>query len=113
MNRITTSELLSKGFVVNNGKWSYKGKTIILDFYADWCQPCKPQETILKELSKEYGEIEFYKVNVEEEYELAELFSIKSLPTVIICGKETKKFVGFTTAQKLETAIKNYLEVLA
>jgi len=112
MNKVITNELLSKGFVVVNGKWSYKGKKMcVIDFYADWCQPCKPQETVLDELSKKYDEIEFLKVNVEEEYELAEIFSIKSLPTVIICGKENSRFSGFTSSQKVEDAIKNQIEI--
>jgi len=107
MNKVKTNELLSKGFVVNNGKWSYKGKLSVIDFYADWCNPCKPQEVVLDELSRKYEGIEFFKVNVEEEYELAELFSIKSLPTIMVCHKETTKFSGFTPKQKIEDAIKN------
>ena len=113
MNNITTSELLSKGFVVNNGKYTYKSnKVLVIDFYADWCQPCKPQEMILNELSKEYNGIEFFKVNVEDEYELAELFSIKSLPTIIVFGKDRKTFTGFTQKQKIEDTIKNQIEIL-
>ena len=111
MNKVTTKELLSKGIVVNN-KWSCKGKKlIVLDFYADWCAPCKPQENVLNELSKDYSGIEFYKVNVEDEYELAKLFNIKSLPTIIVCGKENKVFTGFTQRQKIEEAIKNQIEI--
>ena len=107
MNKITTSELLGKGFVVNGGKWSYNGKMCVIDFYADWCVPCKSQEIILKELNQKYSDIEFYKVNVEEEYELTELFSIRSLPTIMIFGKETKTFIGFTSKQKIEDSLKS------
>lgn len=114
MNKITTKELFNKGINVKNGKWSYNSnKTIVLDFYADWCQPCKTQETTLNELDKEYSIIEFYKINVEEEYELAELFKIKSLPTIMICGKENEKFVGFTKAEKIKNSLKNQIEILA
>lgn len=107
MNKVKTNELISKGFEVKNGKWYYKGRPCLIDFYADWCQPCKTQETVLSELKKSYSDMEFYKVNVEEEYELAEIFSIKSLPTIIVCGKEEPKtFIGFTTKQKIDDAIK-------
>ncbi|NPV12821.1 MAG: thioredoxin family protein [Ignavibacteria bacterium] len=110
MNKIKTNELISKGFEVKNGKWYYKGNPCIIDFYADWCKPCKTQDTILSELKKYHNDVEFYKVNVEEEYELAELFSIKSLPTIIVCGKdETKTFTGFTTKQKIDDAINKVL----
>jgi thioredoxin-like negative regulator of GroEL len=114
MNKVTTNELLSKWFVNNNGKWNYKGtKPCIIQFSADWCQPCKPQEAILTEMKKEYGDVEFLKVNVEEEYELAEIFNIKNLPTIFVCGKETKQFSGLTQKSKIEDVLKNQLEVIA
>ena len=112
MIKVTTSELMSKGFSVTDGKWSYKGKPCVLDFWADWCVPCKNQEIILNDLNKSYSDVEFYKINVEEEYELAEIFNIKNLPTVIICsGKETKQFSGLTQKQKIEDIL-NKTEVL-
>jgi len=110
MKKVTTDEIINKGFVESNGKWSYKGKPCVLDFYADWCSPCKPQETILTELSKENVEIDFYKINVEEEPDLAELFNIKNLPTIILCSKEQKKITGFTQKRKLEELL-NKVEV--
>jgi len=107
MTEIKTNELLSKGFEVNNGKWKYTGTNCVLDFYSSWCNPCKNQELILNESSKNFKDVQFYKINVEEEYELAEIFSIKSLPTIIVCGKEeTKTFTGFTTKQKIDEAVK-------
>ena len=112
MDKLTTNELLSKGFTIINGKWNYNGKLCVLDFYTDWCRPCKAQEMILNELSKNYNNVEFYKINVEEEYELAEYFSIKSVPTIIICGKETKQFFGLTQKQKIEEILKNQIEIL-
>ncbi len=107
MKEIKTNELLNKGFEIKNGKWNYNGTPCVLDFYSSWCSPCKTQDTVLNELKKSYNDLEFYKVNVEEEYELAEMFSIKSLPTIIVCGKEeTKTFTGFTNKQKIDDAIK-------
>ena len=114
MNKVTTNDLLSKYFI-NNGKWSYKGTNpCVIQFSADWCTVCKPQESILSEMKKEYSEVEFLKVNVEEEYELAEIFNIKNLPTIFVCGgKETKQFSGLTQKTKIEEVLKNQMEVIA
>lgn len=110
MNKIKTNELISKGFEIKNGEWYYDGKPCVIDFYAEWCQPCKNQEIVLNELKNSYNDVEFYKVNVEEEYELAKLFSIKSLPTVIVCGKnKSKVLTGFANKQKIDDAISKVL----
>lgn len=68
-------------------KWLYKGdKPCIIDFYADWCRPCKMVAPIMEELSGKYkGEVVIYKVNVDQERELAEFFGIQSIPTVFFC----------------------------
>ena len=59
-------------------------KSVLLDFYADWCGPCKMLAPVLEELSGEYaGKVDIYKVNVDEEEELAMLFGIRSIPTLI------------------------------
>lgn len=107
MNKVKTIELIGKGFEMKNGKWNYKGKPCVLEFSADWCSPCKTQDIILNDLQKSHNDMDFYKVNVEEEYELAEMFSIKSLPTIIVCGKDdSKTFTGFTSKQKIDDAIR-------
>jgi len=68
-------------------KWAYKGdKPCIIDFYADWCKPCKMVAPIMDELSAKYkGQVVIYKVNVDQERELAEFFGIRSIPTVFFC----------------------------
>jgi len=69
----------------------------ILDFYADWCAPCKMVAPILEELDREYsGKINIYKINTEVEQELAGMFGIRSIPTFLICskGKQLSMFSG-------------------
>ncbi|MFT3981049.1 MAG: thioredoxin [Ferruginibacter sp.] len=66
-------------------EWKYKGSLpAIIDFYADWCGPCKMVAPILEELSKEYeGKLLIYKVDTEKEAELSALFGIQSIPTLL------------------------------
>ena len=74
----------------NPKQWTYKGdKPCIIDFYADWCKPCKMIAPIMTELSEKYkGEIVIYKVDTDVERELAQFFGIRSIPTVFFCPKE-------------------------
>jgi thioredoxin 1 len=70
---------------------------VLVDFYADWCGPCKITGPILDEVSKKYeGKVEFLKVSVDEHQDLAASFSVMSIPTVIIFkdGKPVADFVG-------------------
>ena len=84
---LTKAEFLSKVFNYekNPTEWVYKGdKPCIIDFYADWCGPCKRVAPILEELAKEYGDkIIIYKIDVDKENELAATFGIQSIPTIL------------------------------
>jgi len=66
-------------------EWNYKGaRPAIIDFYADWCGPCKAVAPVLEELSDEYaGKVDIYKVDTEVEQELAAVFGIRSIPTLL------------------------------
>jgi thioredoxin 1 len=68
-----------------NKDWKYEGiRPAIIDFYADWCGPCKMIAPILEELHTEYeGKLDIYKVNTEEENELSEMFGIQSIPSLL------------------------------
>ncbi len=68
-----------------NKDWKFEGdKPAIIDFYADWCGPCKMVAPVLEELSKEYdGKLQIYKVDTEAEQELAAVFGIRSIPSLL------------------------------
>ena len=73
-----------------NKEWKFEGaKPCVIDFYADWCAPCKMVAPILEELSTEYeGKLDIYKVNTEEERELSAVFGIQSIPSILFVPKE-------------------------
>ena len=86
---LTKAEFLAKvmNYEKNPTEWKYLGdKPCIIDFYANWCGPCKMIAPILEDLAKEYdGQIYIYKVNTEDEQELAAAFGIRSIPSVLFC----------------------------
>lgn len=70
-------------------EWKFKGdKPAIIDFYADWCGPCKMVAPVLEELSAEFPEINIYKVNTELEEELSYVFQIRSIPSILFIPME-------------------------
>ncbi len=78
------------------------------DFYADWCGPCKTQDTILEEIEGERGdEFVLEKVNVDEEQELANEYQVRSLPTLIVENDEgvVERFIGVTQKDDIEAAL--------
>lgn len=72
-------------YIENPNEWKFLGdKPALIDFYASWCGPCKALAPVLDELAEEYaGRVDIYKVNVDDEQELASLFRIRSVPTLI------------------------------
>lgn len=74
----------------NETEWKHKGQLpVIVDFYADWCGPCKMVAPLLEELSNEYeGRLVIYKVNTEKEMDLSALFGIQSIPTFLFIPVE-------------------------
>ncbi len=98
-----------------NKDWKYEGsKPCLIDFYANWCGPCKMVAPILEELQKEYGDsIVIYKVNTEEQQELAGMFGIQSIPSLLFVPQEGQPQMAMGALPKptFEKAIADVLKV--
>lgn len=80
------------------------GETALVDFYADWCGPCRMMGPVIEQAEREIPNCNFYKINVDEEGALAASFGISSIPTVIIFkgGKEVSKSIGLTDVDEIK-----------
>lgn len=78
-------------------------KLVLVDFYADWCGPCKMQSPICEEIAKEHPEIKVVKVNVDKNPGLSEEYGVQSIPTLLIMqeGDIRKEFVGLTPKEDI------------
>lgn len=98
-----------------NQQWKYEGtKPAIVDFYADWCAPCRRVSPIVEELAKEYsGKIQVYKVDTEAEKELAQNLGIQSLPTILFipADGQPRAVLGALPKEELVKAINEVLLV--
>jgi thioredoxin 1 len=99
----------------HSAEWKYKGdRPAIIDFYADWCGPCKMVAPIIEELAKEYaGKVDIYKVNTEEEQELAGTFRIASIPSILFIPTSGKPQMsaGALSKESFKQAISNIFKV--
>ena len=94
--------------------WNYQGDVpVIIDFYADWCGPCKMVAPVLEELSKEYeGKLKIYKVDTEAEQELSSVFGIRSIPSILFVptgGKQPMMQAGALPKNALKDVIEKEL----
>jgi thioredoxin 1 len=98
-----------------NKEWNYQGdKPCIIDFYADWCQPCKMVAPVLEELAGEYeGKLDIYKVDTESERELSSIFGIQSIPSLLFVPKTgmPQMAQGALPKETFEKAFREVLEV--
>jgi thioredoxin len=111
---LTKETFLSKVFdYEKNKEWKFEGtKPCLIDFYADWCGPCKMVAPVLEDLSKEFeGKMDIYKVNTEQEQELAAVFGIRSIPSFLFVpvGAQPQMAMG---ALPRETFVKAFKDVL-
>lgn len=99
----------------NNKEWKFEGTTpCMIDFYADWCGPCKMVAPVLEELQKEYGDqLVIYKVDTEAEQELSAMFGIQSIPSLLFVpvDGQPQMAMGALPKATFERAIEEVLKV--
>ena len=112
---LNKEDFLSKvyNYEKNQDQWIYEGeKPCIVDFYADWCGPCRQVSPILKQLAEKYkDQIIIYKVNVDNDKELALAFGVKSIPTFLFIPNDGKPqmAIGALSKEAFEEAIVSFL----
>lgn len=112
---LNKADFLNKvaNYETSPSEWKFLGeRPAIIDFYATWCGPCKMLTPVLEELAAEYaGKIDIYKINVEEEEELAGVFGVRSVPTLLFVPMEgaPQMAQGALPKNVLQEAIRNVL----
>jgi thioredoxin len=114
VTHITTKDFKEKVFDYTQEKeWKFKGsKPMIVDFYADWCGPCKMLTPILEELASEYGsDVDIVKVDTEKETELSSVFGIRSIPSILFIPVDGQPMMqaGLLPKAAFEDVITNQL----
>ena len=87
------------------------GKPLVIDFWAEWCGPCRMLMPELTALNKDYkGKLKIYKINTDEERELSRMFNVKALPTIYFITKDKITYVqGYRTKSELKQIVDNFL----
>ena len=101
-------------YETNPDKWVFRGdKPCMIDFYADWCRPCKMVAPVIEKLAKDYfGRVTVYKINTQTEQELAAVFGIQSIPSFLFCPKSGKPTMFSGIGGTLEDTEKKFKEKL-
>jgi thioredoxin 1 len=114
IEHLTKETFLKKIFnYEQNKEWKFEGeKPCIIDFYADWCAPCRMVAPVLEELAEDFdGKLDVYKVNTEEEQELASAFGIRSIPSFLFIPAEGQPQMAMGALPK-DTFVKAFKDVL-
>lgn len=103
---LTKAEFLTKvyNFEKNPNEWKFEGsKPVIVDFFATWCGPCKALSPVMEELAQEYnGKVDIYKIDVDQEEELAAAFGVRSIPTLLFIPMQGKPTITQGAMPKAE-----------
>jgi thioredoxin 1 len=114
LEHLTKETFLNKVFNYElNKEWKFEGKKpCVIDFYADWCGPCKMVAPVLEELAKDFeGKLDIYKVNTEQEQELASVFGIRNIPSILFVPVTGQPQMAMGALPK-ETFVKAFKDVL-
>lgn len=114
--KLTKESFKTKVFDWEKGKeWKFEGdKPAIIDFYAEWCGPCKMLGPVLEDVSKKYaGKLDVYKVDTDAEPELSAMFQIQSVPTIFFIPREGEPqyALGALPKPQIEKAVSEILKV--
>jgi thioredoxin len=113
---ITKADFLNRvmDYESNPEEWVYKGdRPCLIDFYADWCGPCKIASPVLDELAKKYkDDIYIFKVDTEVERELASVFGIRSIPAFLFCPEEGKPTMSNGIARTPEETKQMFIQMI-
>ena len=114
VEQLTKEKFLNRIFnYEKNREWKFEGdKPCIIDFYANWCAPCKMVSPVLEELARDYnGKLDVYKIDTEEEMELASAFGIRSIPSFLFVPVEGQPQMAMGALPK-ETFVQAFKDVL-
>lgn len=115
VKEMTTAEFKQKvmNYDLHPDEWVFEGdKPVIVDFYATWCGPCKATAPNMEKVAEKYdGKVDVYKVDVDQEQELASAFGIQSIPSILFIPKEGKPQmqVGAMSYAQLDSAVTEVL----
>lgn len=116
LEHLTKETFKSKVFNFETNKdWKFEGeRPVIIDFYADWCAPCRMVAPILEELKEEYGDkLDIFKINTEQEQELAGMFGVQSIPSLLFIPSEgqPQMAMGALPKDTFKKAISDVLKI--
>jgi thioredoxin len=89
-------------------------RPVVVDFYADWCLPCRRLEPMLRQIAQHYnGEVDFYRINVDRNSDIADVFQIRSIPFLLVCPMdgEPKSIIGIYPQQEFIRVINQALNL--